>query len=171
MTCQGKTVGTARPVHPAKYDPKTHPRRSIRWVGHDHAQDGVYLVTVCVQGHVCLFGDIVDGKMRSNELGRIVQATWYDLPNHYPHVELDAFVVMPNHVHMIVVLTLPVGAGFKPVLMDPKPAESAPTKRHGLPKCEEGVWQSVSPIKSNHCHLSRAAGKRGANGGQGTVRA
>ncbi|MBN2270281.1 MAG: transposase [Sedimentisphaerales bacterium] len=133
-------------------DRTKHQRRSIRWVGYDYAQEGVYFVTVCVQGHVCLFGDIVNGQMRRNELGRIVQATWYDLPNHYPHIALDAFVVMPNHVHMIVVLTPPVGAGFKPALMNPMRAESAharsvrtgpiragfkpaPTgKRHGLPE-------------------------------------
>jgi putative transposase len=63
-------------------------------------------VTICTQDHSCLFGEIMDGEMRVNASGRMVEKTWCDLPNHYPYVELDAFVVMPNHVHMVIVLTL-----------------------------------------------------------------
>jgi REP element-mobilizing transposase RayT len=95
------------------YDPDIHHRRSIRLADYDYALEGTYFVTVCTESHLCLLGEITDGTMRLNESGRIVYDAWRDLPNHYPHVELDAFVVMPNHVHMIVVL-IPAGAGFKP---------------------------------------------------------
>jgi putative transposase len=94
------------------YDPKQHHRRSIRWFGYDYGQSGAYFVTLCVQGHLCLFGEIVSDSMRMNDAGRMVQATWDELPSHYPGVETDAFVVMPNHIHGIIRLCgRSVGAG------------------------------------------------------------
>lgn len=116
------------------YDPSKHRRRSIRLKGHDYARAGVYFITICTRDRACLFGDVVAGKMRLNDLGKIVQATWNHLPDHY-QVELDAFVIMPNHVHGIVVIPgtmagtgaqrdagdppAPVGAGFKPAPTSP----------------------------------------------------
>jgi putative transposase len=61
-------------------------------------------VTICAQDRACVFGDVVDGEMRANACGRIVQDVWAGLPSRYTNVELDAFVVMPNHVHGIIVL-------------------------------------------------------------------
>ena len=112
------------------YDPEHHQRRSVRLAGYDYAEARAYFVTICTQGHVCLFGEIVDGQMRMNALGQIVQKAWHDLPNHYGRVELDAFVVMPNHIHGIIMLT-PVGAGFKPAFPGTGKARNAPN-RHGL---------------------------------------
>ena len=104
--------------------PEKHRRRSIRLPDYDYSQAGAYFVTTCTHNRACLFGDIVDGEMRLNEDGRLAQSVWEALPKHYSHVESDAFVVMPNHVHGIIVLTAtPVGAGLKP---DPT--------RHGLPE-------------------------------------
>ncbi|MBC7260656.1 MAG: transposase, partial [Chloroflexi bacterium] len=80
-----------------KYDPDRHHRRSIRLKGYDYSQCGAYFVTICTQDRACLFGEIVDGGMQLNEWGQIVESTWQDLPNHVPHVQLDEFVVMPNH--------------------------------------------------------------------------
>jgi putative transposase len=87
-----------------------HERRSIRLDGYDYAEPGAYFVTICTQDHVCLFGQVVNGEMRMNEAGRMVQAVWDELPKHYPSVSIDAFVVLPNHIHAIIVLA-PVGAG------------------------------------------------------------
>jgi REP element-mobilizing transposase RayT len=111
------------------YDPRVRRRRSIRLKGYDYARAGAYFITICTRGRACLFGDLVAGKMRLNDFGKIVQATWSHLPDHY-QIELDAFIVMPNHVHGIVVIggtaagagagsntgvpSPPVGAGFKP---------------------------------------------------------
>ncbi len=80
-------------------------RRSIRLAHHDYSSPGAYFVTVCTHNRQCLFGEIVDAKMRPNAFGRIVRSVWDELPRHYPGVELDTFVVMPNHVHGIVVIT------------------------------------------------------------------
>ena len=88
-----------------KYDPQKYQRRSIRLKGYDYSQPGGYFVTIVAQNRDCLFGDIVEGEMRLSGAGRIVQHAWMDLPNHYPHVALDEFVIMPNHVHGIIVLT------------------------------------------------------------------
>jgi len=89
------------------YDPTRHHRRSIRLKGYDYSQAGAYFVTICTQDRACLFGKVVNGEMRLNDAGRMVLAEWNMLPERFPHVVLDAFVVMPNHVHGIVVITNP----------------------------------------------------------------
>jgi hypothetical protein len=62
-------------------------------------------LTICTKDRECLFGEVVDGEMRLNEAGTLVRNAWDALPFHYPGVETDEFVVMPNHVHGIVVLS------------------------------------------------------------------
>ena len=89
----------------SKYDPFKHHRRSIRLRGYDYTQAGAYFVTMVAHGRECLFGAIAEGgEMQVNEAGRVVAECWDALPEHFPNVELDAFVVMPNHVHGIVVI-------------------------------------------------------------------
>ncbi len=83
---------------------RTGRRRSIRLKGYDYAESGAYFVTVCTQNRACLFGDVVDGEMLLSDAGRIVQTVWEALPNHYPHADLDAWIIMPNHVHAVIVL-------------------------------------------------------------------
>ena len=78
-----------------------HDRRSLRLNGYDYAQAGAYFVTICTQDRACLFGDIVDEEMRLNDAGRMVRSVWEGLPDRFPGIETDAFVVMPNHVHGI----------------------------------------------------------------------
>ena len=116
-------------------NPQAHHRRSIRLRGYDYAQPGAYFVTICTQGRECLFGDIVNGEMGLTAYGRVVRESWYYLPNHYGYVELDEFVIMPNHVHVIITITgdtgVAVGAGLKPA-----PTMSA--KPHGLPEIVRG---------------------------------
>ena len=109
-----------------RLDSERHYRRSLRLKGYDYSRDGAYFVTICTKNRECLFGEIVNGSMLLTPFGEIVGACWDDLPCHYQHMELDAFVVMPNHIHGVIVLAdTVVGAGFKP----------APTrKRHGLPE-------------------------------------
>ncbi len=87
-----------------KYDPQIHHRRSIRLKGYDYSQAGAYFVTICVHQRECLLGDVVNGKMQLSQFGKIVYYAWLDLPKHYPHVILDEFCIMPNHVHFIIVL-------------------------------------------------------------------
>jgi len=88
-----------------RYDPNKHHRRSIRLKGYDYTQAGVYFVTIVTQNRACLFGDIVAGEVRLNAFGQAVAETWLWLATQYGYVELDEWVVMPNHLHGIVVIT------------------------------------------------------------------
>jgi putative transposase len=86
------------------YCPDKHHRRSVRLSGYDYSQNGAYFVTVCTNNRKCLFGEIKDGKMYLNDAGKIVCQCWDEIPMHFPHVDRDVFVVMPNHIHGIVVI-------------------------------------------------------------------
>lgn len=80
-------------------------RRSIRLKGYDHTRSGAYYVTVCTHGRLPLFGDVVNDVMVPNAMGDIVHRCWDAIPEHMPMVVCDAFVVMPNHVHGIIMIT------------------------------------------------------------------
>jgi putative transposase len=83
-------------------DPNRHRRRTTRLRARDYASPGAYFVTLCVQDRECLFGDVVDGVMYLNDAGRAAESFWKAIPEHFPRVELDEFIVMPNHVHGII---------------------------------------------------------------------
>ena len=85
------------------YDPQWHHRRSIRLPGYDYSQEGVIFVTACTYQRENLFGEVVAGQMVTNDIGRIVLAAWQGLPLRFPSLILDEFVVMPNHIHGILI--------------------------------------------------------------------
>jgi putative transposase len=77
-------------------------RRSIRLQGYDYSSPGEYFITICTQNRECLFGDVVNGEMVLNEIGEIARDIWQQIPDRYDNVVLDAFIMMPNHVHGII---------------------------------------------------------------------
>jgi len=85
------------------YDPEIHHRRSIRLHGYDYRAHGTYFVTLCTVDRSCRFGKIVEGAVALSEEGRIVEEAWQWLASHHAHVDLGPYVVMPNHVHGIIV--------------------------------------------------------------------
>ena len=87
-----------------------HHRGSIRLKGYDYSQPGAYFVTACVQGDAFVLGDVANGVIRLNTAGIIVQECWEWLEQQYGHVRLDEYVVMPNHLHGIIILAGPAGA-------------------------------------------------------------
>ncbi|MBD2127800.1 transposase [Microcoleus sp. ZQ-A2] len=87
------------------YNPEKHHRCSIRLKGYDYTQVGAYYFTICCHHRRCLLGEIQADVMHLNIVGATVKAVWENLPRHFPLIELDAFVVMPNHVHGIIVIT------------------------------------------------------------------
>ena len=87
-----------------RYDPERHHRRSIRLRGYDYRAAGAYFITIVVQDRACLFGEVVEGAMCLNDAGRMVERWWLELNRRFPHVLTDAYVVMPNHFHGIVVI-------------------------------------------------------------------
>ena len=95
---------------PSQYDPHKHHRRSIRLKGYDYTRPGSYFVTICTHNREHLFGNIVNERMELNPLGQRVHQYWGEIPNHFPHATLDEYVVMPNHVHGIIVMEVNVGA-------------------------------------------------------------
>jgi REP element-mobilizing transposase RayT len=84
----------------------------MRMAGYDYAQAGIYAFTVIVDGRRCCLGEVVDHEFVSSEAGAIVCETWERLPRRFPTIALDAFVVMPNHVHGIVF------SGTNPAVME-----------------------------------------------------
>jgi len=87
------------------FDLDKHHRRSIRLDDYDDSWAGACFVTICAQDRACLSGDVCNDEVIPNQAGRLVQSEWDALPRRFPLLELDAFVLMPNHVHGIVVIT------------------------------------------------------------------
>jgi len=118
-----------------------HHRRTTRLKGYDYSSDGAYFVTLCTHNRECIFGHIIDGEMHLNEYGDIIKMVWHGLTYHYKYVELDEFIIMPNHIHGIIILQDAVGAGLKP----------APTiKRRGLTEIVRG-FKTFSARGINQC--------------------
>ena len=110
------------------YNLKIHRRRSLRLKGYDYTQVGAYFVTIVTQGRLCLFGEIVGKEMRLNEAGEMVCGFWEALPQRFPGIEMDMFVVMPNHLHGIVVIKNWATTRVAPTNQNPdRGVENAPT--------------------------------------------
>ena len=77
-------------------------RQSIRLKKYDYAQPGAYFVTVVSQKRMNIFGEIVNGEMHLNQAGKIVEQTWLEIPKHFPNINVDIFIIMPNHIHGII---------------------------------------------------------------------
>jgi len=80
---------------------------SSRLQNWDYGWNAPYFVTICTANKECYFGDIVNREMHLSDIGKIAQKFWLEIPNHFPFVILDAFVVMPNHVHGIIIIDKP----------------------------------------------------------------
>ena len=106
-----------------KYNPAIHHRRSIRLKGYDYSKEGMYFITICCHQRICWFGKIENENMILNEYGLIAYNEWGDLPNRFPNIDLGEFVIMPNHMHGIIVIqssvttlseTTSLGSGASP---------------------------------------------------------
>jgi len=90
------------------YNPAIHHRRSIHLKGYDYSQAGLYFVTICVQkcAHTqvrpYLFGKIIDGEMVLNDAGKMIEKWCIELSHKFPDIELDTYIIMPNHFHAII---------------------------------------------------------------------
>ena len=121
-----------------KHDPDKRHRRSIRLKGYDYSGAGAYFVTICAQNRECLFGDIVDKEIYLNDAGIMVRNIWHKIPEHFPHADIDEFIVMPNHVHGIIVI-YPNGRGM---------ACHAPTQRQFAKPIAGSLSTIVGSLKS-----------------------
>lgn len=144
-----------------KFDPRKHRRRSIRLKGYDYSQPGAYFITVCTYLRECMLGEVINGEMRLNELGQFVHRVWRGLPKHYPNVVLDAFCVMPNHFHGIIILTVDDQScrgesqtrPYRHDLTNQTQSDLIQTypKRHGLPE----IVRALKSFSSRHINQWR----------------
>ena len=81
-----------------------HNRKSIRLKEYDYSQPGGYYVTLCTSEKECVFGEVVEDEVRLSPIGAIAKRCWDEIPKHFPMVELDEYIVMPNHIHGIIIL-------------------------------------------------------------------
>ncbi len=147
------------------YDPDKHHRRSIRLQGYDYSQSGAYFVTICCQGRESRFGENVTGEMRLNEVGLMVKGVWKEIPAYYAGVAVDDFVVMPNHIHGIILLTnrqsdaVGVGPRADPdAHVEPgRPQGVAPTKMANQQSTTVGVGPRADP--DAHVEPGRPSGQ------------
>jgi len=79
---------------------------SVCLPGYDYSQPGAYFITIVTHNRQCLFGNIVDGEMIRNEFGELVKTEWSKTALIRPNIVIDAFVVMPNHLHGILICYL-----------------------------------------------------------------
>lgn len=86
------------------FDPEKHHRRSIRLKDYDYSQPGAYFVTLCTYKRQCWFGEIENDRMHLNQIGKIVANEWLRTPKIRPEFQLDEWIIMPNHLHGIVII-------------------------------------------------------------------
>ena len=137
--------------------------RPRRLEGYDYAQAGAYALTICTDWRAHLFGRVTDSRMRVNAAGRLVEDVWRELPAYYRHVVLDAFVVMPDHVHGVILFEgrplraevevdpaphgVPVGSQAEEAGRGPAPTTTE-VPRHGLSEVVRG-FKSMSGRRVN----------------------
>jgi putative transposase len=130
------------------YNPQIHHRRSIRLRHYDYTISGAYFVTICCHQKQCLFGEINRGIMELNPIGEAVQQVWSSLPHNFPHVKLDDFAIMPNHLHGIVCLFDHDDLIFSNTSITPKQPMSNGTKKGSLGAIIQN-FKSVSTRRVN----------------------
>ena len=84
-------------------------RKQNRLTDYDYSKNGYYYVTICTNNHVEKFGIIKDNNIILNQSGNVAKNSWLDLPNHHKNIQLDKFIIMPNHIHGIIIINNPVG--------------------------------------------------------------
>jgi hypothetical protein len=87
------------------YNLAIHNRHSIRLPGYDYSRTGAYYLTILTHKKEHLFGKVIDGAVQLSPVGEIVHEQWLKIPTNFSSVALDAFVIMPNHMHGILVIT------------------------------------------------------------------
>jgi len=130
-----------------RYDPERHHRRSIRLGGYDYSQPGAYFVTICTRERELLFGEASEGRMFLNAHGQLVAECWSWLSRRYPYVNLDARVVMPNHLHGILVIT-DSNAVYGRGASRSAPTQHAPVRRKTLGRLI-GAFKTISTKRIN----------------------
>jgi REP element-mobilizing transposase RayT len=128
------------------YDPDIHQRQSLRWRKRDYSAPGSYYVTVCLQDHRCLLGNVSSGVMNLNDAGRMVEAEWLKIPTGFPTLRLGEHITMPNHFHGIIEIVgnANVGASLVGTLASARPTRWAGTRPAPTLGDAVGVFKSIT---------------------------
>lgn len=86
----------------------------------DYSRNGAYFITICTNNRDNFFGEIHDGKMNLSEIGKIADQYWLEIPDHFPGIFLDAHIIMPNHVHGILMIDKMGEFGERRIVQTPK---------------------------------------------------
>ena len=108
---------------------KPHHRKSIRLKEFDYSQPGEYFVTICTKGRACTLGEIVDDAMKFSEIGKIVEACWREIPEHFQNARVNIYQIMPNHVHGIIQIKERTRRGEVPSPSTTKGDETSPLRK------------------------------------------
>jgi REP element-mobilizing transposase RayT len=119
------------------FNPAIHNRQSIRLQGYDYSESGSYFITICTYKKEHLFGEIVNSEMKLNLIGQYAYNQWKQIPQRFENVELNEFVIMPNHIHGIIVIVSGRGEGLenchnfppKSTFSNPSPIQDHSTSR------------------------------------------
>jgi REP element-mobilizing transposase RayT len=111
--------------------------------GYDYAQPGAYFITIVAHDRQCLFGEIVNGEMRINECGKMAQQCWLDIPNHFPQTQLDEYIIMPDHIHGIIIINDSPIVGAKN--FSPLPSQTSPRQSQSLSDSPQQMPESSQP--------------------------
>ncbi len=131
-------------------------RRSIRLPGYDYAQPGAYFITVCTAGRRPVLASVVGDEAALSPAGRAVLACWEAIPRHFTNVDLDAFVIMPNHIHGIVTILPAEGVGAKHLaLSDASPARVPDKPRGTRPGSLAAVVQNLKSVSARRVNALR----------------
>ena len=166
---------------PSSYDPQKHHRRSIRLKGYDYTQSGMYFITICTHHRECLFGQIVGPAndtpfqkptMMLNPYGEITRTEWLKTPSLRPSVQLGEWIIMPNHLHGILIITTPTTKA----LPDNPPKWQSPSQTIGaivrgfkaavtkqinqqrstpnLPVWQRNYWEHIIRNEESYIHIA-----------------
>ena len=112
---------------------------SARLKNWDYGSNGAYFITICTQNREHFFGEIVETQFIASEIGTLAEQFWMEIPQHFPYIELGNFVVMPNHVHGILIID----------------------KNVKTLQCN--VSENESPVETLHCNVSTNKNEQMAN--------
>jgi REP element-mobilizing transposase RayT len=123
--------------------------------GHDYAQTGMYYVTVCVKDRECILGENLQNEVKLSRIGKIVKECWEGIPKHFSHAMLDEFVIMPDHLHGIIILVGTRHAVSQPLASSQREEISLQTgEEFGRPICGSlsTIMRSFKSAASNRIH-------------------
>jgi REP element-mobilizing transposase RayT len=136
-------------------------RRSIRLQHYDYTRSGAYFITICTHRRACLFGTVDANMVTLSDQGSIAQACWQEIPGHFPTVLLDAFVMMPNHLHGILIMQrdAPSSSDLPELSAVIRSFKAATTRRiHESGAAPDMVWQRnfYEQVIRSRTHLERS---------------